>query len=298
LRRLVRNDQHLNRVTAADLNARVIGWLSSRPASPSPFFVFINYFDAHEPYLPPRPYDTRFGPGRERGRYSPLHRWLWDVSVGHRPMQPEDVREEVDAYDSALAYLDDKVAALLDDLSRRRLLDDTIVIVTSDHGEEFGEHGVFDHGYTLYRQALHVPLIIVGGQRVPKGLRITSPVSLRDIPATIVDTLGMKGDSPFPGEPLTRVWSGQPEAAKTVDHGLLTELTRVAGQPDWFPASKGDMKGAFFGTFHYILGGDGAEELYQWGSDAGEHHNLALLPAFQSRLAEGRAVVRQLAAPP
>jgi arylsulfatase A-like enzyme len=298
VRRILRTDQHLNRVTAADLNARVIGWLSSRPLQAPPFFVFVNYFDAHEPYLPPPPYDTRFGPARQRGRYSPLHRWLWDVSVGHRPMRPEEIREEVDAYDSALAYLDDQVTALLDDLSRRRLLDDTIVIVTSDHGEEFGEHGVFDHGYSLYRQALHVPLVVVDTRRGPQGMRIATPVSLRDIPATIVETLGRNENSPFPGESLARWWRNQPAADRTVDRGLLTELKRVEGQPEWFPASKGDMKGAFYGRFHYVLGGDGAEELYQFEGDAGEHNNLARLPAFQSRLAEGRAVVRQLATPP
>ena len=81
-------------------------------------------------------------------------------------MTREEVREEVDAYDGALAYLDDQLGSLLDELEHRRLLDDTLVVITADHGEELGEHAVFDHGYSLYRQALQVPLLIVAPGRV------------------------------------------------------------------------------------------------------------------------------------
>lgn len=290
LRRVVQNDQHLNRVSAAELNARALAWLSTR--ANSPFFVFINYFDAHEPYLPPEPFDRRFGPGRARGQYSPLHRWLWDVSVAHRALTADELREEMDAYDGALAYLDDEVGNLLEALAQRHVLDDTVVMITSDHGEEFGEHGVFDHGYTLYRQALQVPLLVVAPGRVPEGSRVMRPVTLRDVPATIVDVIGLKTGAPFPGESLASLWNPL-KSADRPSQALLSEVSRASGQPPWFPASKGDLKAVFYRGFHYIRNSDGSEELYEVEGDPGERNNLSALPDHRDILIASRAALRE-----
>src|SRR5262249_23073252 len=73
---MIQNNQHLNRKSADQLNYDVLQWLAHEKRRP--FFVFLNYFDLHDPYLPPTPFDTKFGPGRRNGRYSPLHHWLYD----------------------------------------------------------------------------------------------------------------------------------------------------------------------------------------------------------------------------
>ena len=96
----------------------------------------------------------------------------------------------------------------------------TLVIITSDHGEEFGEHGVFDHGYSLYLDEVHVPLVILAAT-APAGRVVAEPVSLRDLPATVVDLLGLAADSPFPGRSLAAHWRVPPGAPAPHDPGDL-----------------------------------------------------------------------------
>ena len=296
LRAWLQNDEHLNRVSAARQNERALAWLSTH--GKTPFFLFLNYFDAHEPYLPPPPFDRQFGPGRQRGRYSPLRRWLWDPGLGHRPLRDEERQEEIDAYDGALAYLDHHVGLLLDELDRRGILDTTIIVITSDHGEEFGEHGVYEHGYSLYRAGVHVPLIVVAHQS-PAVRRVAAPVSLRSLAATIVDLAGLGAGAPFPGYSAARFWRpGSSEStAASVAEPLLSEVSRAPGQPEWFPTSKGDMKAVAYDGVRYIRNGDGAEELYDFDSDPAERHNLASGPASRDALVKIRALLDRLIAP-
>ncbi|HUU33839.1 MAG TPA: sulfatase, partial [Vicinamibacterales bacterium] len=271
VRRLIENDEHLNRVDTADLNRRALAWLDGH--GDAPFMLFLNYFDAHEPYLPPPPFDRQFGPGRAHGKYSPLHHWLWNPAVGHGNMGDEERREELDAYDGALAALDAQLGALMTALDARGLIEQTVIVVTSDHGEEFGEHGVYDHGYSLYQLSLHVPLVIVAPGRVAAGGRVPAPVTLRDLAATVGDLLGVAGHG-FPGASLAGAAVAGDEAVPA-SSPVVFEVKPSPGQPDWFPSSKGDMAGAVVGSIHYIRNGDGREELYDWRADPLEAQNLA-----------------------
>ncbi len=288
VRRLVENDEHLNRVAAGDLNRRALAWLDGH--GDAPFLLFLNYFDAHEPYLPPPPFDRQFGPGRAHGKHSPLHHWLWNLGVGHHNMGEAERREEVDAYDGALASLDAQLGELFTALDTRGLTDRTVFVVTSDHGEEFGEHGVYDHGYSLYQFGLRVPLVVVAPGRTPPGLRVGTPVTLRDLPATVGDLLAISGHG-FPGVSLAGAWKEPgPEVSPVV-----FEVTSSPGQPDWFPSSKGDMVGAIVGSLHYIRNGDGREELYDWRADPLETHDL--VAAHPEELGAARAAVAGVRGP-
>jgi arylsulfatase A-like enzyme len=291
-RRLIENDQHLNRIDAGDLNDRVLSWLSAHESTPS--FVFVNYFDAHEPYLPPASFARKFGSGRARGRHSALHHWLWDPNSEHLPLSAAEQQEEVDAYDGAIAYLDSRLGELLDGLERRGTLTNTLIVITADHGEELGEHGLYDHGYSLYRPALQVPLVIVSPQRVPPGRRVSVPVSLRDVPATIVSLLGMASGAPFPGRSLATHWDAVPEA-EGMDV-VLSEVGRAPGQPDWFPASQGDMVSALLGGVRCIRDGRGREQLFDVEADPWERRDLAPLPEFQEAMLACRAAMDRTAA--
>ncbi len=79
------------------------------------------------------------------------------------------------------------------------------MIITSDHGEAFGDHGFFGHGYSVYLDEIGVPLVILSPD-APAGRVVDSPVSLRDLPATVVDQLGLSAGSPFPGRSLAAYW--------------------------------------------------------------------------------------------
>jgi arylsulfatase A-like enzyme len=287
LRRWIRNDQHLVRKSAETVNQEVLAWVAR--AGSRPFFIFANYFDAHEPYLPPPPWDRSFGPGRSLGRYSPLHRWLWEPSLGHANMGPAEQQEELDAYDGALAHLDHQLGQLFRELERRGVLERTLVVITSDHGEEFGEHGVYEHGYSLFRPVVQVPLVVSLPGVVPHGMRVSQPVTLRDLAVTIAELLGVGAVAPFPGSSLAAYW--REGAPARDDEFIVSEVHRVTGQPDWFPVSQGDLRSVTYRGWRYIRRSDGAEQLFDFDHDPWERNDLAGAAAYGPMRAQYRALI-------
>jgi arylsulfatase A-like enzyme len=262
----------LGRKSAAQVNQEFLTWLSGQPRRP--FFTFLNYYDAHTPYLPTKPFDTLFGsknPGRK-----PITWYTWKGS-------PSDLQAEVDAYDGTIAWLDDQLGLLFGELEKRNLLENTLTIVTSDHGEEFGEHNLVMHGSSLYMPSLHVPLLIRFPARVPAGRSVPQPVSLRDLPATVVDLLELQGPALFPGASLARYWNSR-NGDEPVADPLLSGISFTPYLPARFPVSKGDMKSLVENDKHYIKNGDGREELYHFENDPAEEHDLVGTEATQALL--------------
>ncbi len=137
-----------------------------------------------------------------------------------------------DSYDDCLGYIDEQLGQLFNALRVRGLLDNTLVVVTADHGEGLGEHKLFGHGYSLYRTEIRVPLVI----RPPTGRSapaiVEETVSLRDVPATIVDFLGLGAGSPFPGTSLARFWrNSAPGSAELVPRHGSSGFRIEATQP-------------------------------------------------------------------
>ena len=276
----------LNRKTVTKVNSTFLRWLSTSSQvarqKRQPFFAFLNYFDAHEPYLPPPPFDRLFGPPKARDGF--LHS-PYDVVRDKDVLSPQDVQAELDAYEGAIAHIDHSIGLLLDELAERGVLDNTVVIITSDHGEEFGEHGIFEHGGSLYLPSVYVPLLISFPSRVPAGIQVREPVSLCDLPATIMDLAGLDHECCFPGNSLARYWNGTQDSPNRQAHPVLSEVN-VNG---WDPAAKQEMKSVIVNQYHYIKNGDGSEELYDLGSDPWEKRDLV-------DLEQGRRVLDQLRA--
>ena len=180
-RQLIGSYQELGRKSDQEVSAEALDWISKRSAAP--YFMFINYYDAHSPYLPPEPFSTTFDP--ERPWRSKVFQTgvLWDGS-------PEDTRREVNNYDELILWLDHELGVFLDQMRMQGYLENTLVVITSDHGEEFQEHGVIGHGDSLYRQSVQVPLLLIFPDHLPAGRRVQTPVSLRNIPATVLDLIG------------------------------------------------------------------------------------------------------------
>ena len=177
--------------------------MSQRREPARPFFAFLNYFDAHSVYLLPPGTPYRFGrPPKTEADVQVFVDWFY---LDKLRLPPYYVNLARDCYDSCLGYLDEQLGELFDELKRRGVLDRTLVIVTSDHGEGLGEHNLFFHGETLYRTEIRVPLLIVlpGHNR---SVIVSETVSLRDLPATIVDLTGQGTGAPFPGRSLARLW--------------------------------------------------------------------------------------------
>ncbi len=270
LRQAVGCHDLLDRKAAANINEAFLDWQAGQPGRP--FFAFLNYFDAHEPYAPPKPFDSMFGPVRPRGPF------MHEANRGWRgdkwAMSQEETQAEVDAYESAIAYLDHQLGQLFDELERRKVLDNTVVIVTSDHGEQLGEHGLFGHLNSLYMPLLHVPLLISYPAAVPTGLSVSAPVSPRDLPATIMNILKLEETTSFPGTSLTQHWGATDKIHNSPKNTVLSELSRGFVERDYYPVAKGNMKSLVIGRYHYIQNGDGSQELYDLGIDPTEQNNL------------------------
>lgn len=181
-----------------------------------------------------------------------------------------------DSYDTCIAYLDDQLGRLFAELEGRGLLDNTLVIVTSDHGEQFNEHQLFGHGNSLYDALIRVPLLIVPPRANASEPIVREPVSLRNLAATMADVAGFGASSPFPGRSLTRLeaaGSGPAEA----DDPVLAEVEHQKKYPPSanIPASLGPLQALVTGERVYIHNSDGHEELYDFEHDPAELKNLA-----------------------
>lgn len=256
-------------------------------AGERPFFVFLNYYEAHRPYLPPEPYRSRFVPEGEG-----LDPRAVRIAEPGDDTLASKTAWAVNAYDGAIAYLDAEIGALLASLEAGGALDNTLVIITSDHGEEFGEHKVFDHGHSLYRQALEVPLIFLLPGREPAGMVVRRPVTLRSIPATILDVLGLESGSEIPGRSLVPLWSDG--ASNQPVDTVFADVRKAIRQPDWYPASQGDIQSIVSGGAHFILNrGTGHGELYDFELDPHEREDLGTSPQWSAQAAASRRVLEQ-----
>jgi len=245
-------DQHRS---AEDISRRFLAWLDGD--RPKPFFAFLNFMDAHIPFTAPDSFRYRFRSPMVR----PPSPWAWSTAPPVR-LTPADLRPKQDMYDGSIAYLDSQLGQLFRELDRRGLLDNTLVIVTSDHGEEFAEHGAVDHGTTLYRFALQVPLLLRLPGAVPAGRRVVQPVSLRNLAATVLDLAG-PGDTKLPGRSLARFWlPGGNTAADTIVASVRHPVGRLVS--------------IAFQEWRYILDeAADSEALYHFPTDRLERWNMA-----------------------
>lgn len=159
----------------ADLTtARALDWLGA--AGPEPFFLWVHYFDPHSPYNPPPGYDHLFGLAHRDGvdgSLATLHT-LQDGNLAPDP--PATLARLGELYQGEIAYVDAQLGRLVGELRARGLLDETILVVTADHGESFGEHADWLHGRTVYASEIHVPLLLRYPRRLPAGAVVTAPV--------------------------------------------------------------------------------------------------------------------------
>jgi arylsulfatase A-like enzyme len=200
--------------TADKVVERALSWLRSRPAQP--FFLMIFSIDPHAPYTPPPPYDRRYDPDYT-GNIDGSLRSMFGLGVFGKVPPPREIRHLRALYDGEVAFNDFHFGRLLDGLEQGRLQDSTVVVLTSDHGEEFYEHGSRDHGPTLYEELVRVPLIVRGPGI--KSQVVDTPVQLIDLYATLSQLAGATSP-PTAGRDLQRVLRG--DQLPTAD--LLAEL--------------------------------------------------------------------------
>ena len=180
-------------MNSAYINHRIKKFVSAVKDEENPFFIFINYMDTHDPYYPPEPYVSMF--------YEPadsMTRNILDaifnsmrVNAGKISVSEQEYTMIRKLYDGALRYADRMVDDLLDYLDEEGLKDNTLIIITSDHGEVFGRWELFTHNSLLYRPLIHVPLLMAHPKLIKTPRVVDQVVSLENIFHTIVNLRGI-----------------------------------------------------------------------------------------------------------
>lgn len=275
-----------SRKLAPEVTDAALRWVDRNPGVP--FFLFLNYFDVHDPYLPPQPYRSRFSKLKNPG--GRINGKLLQVDP---KLTPEEIQGEIDAYDGAISYAGEHIGRFLAELKKRGMAENTIVVFTSDHGEMLGEHGIFHHRNALYRELIHVPMFIQWKGHTPAGMRVAVPVSIGALPATLMDMIGAGEQTMFPGPSLAKLWKNPPGQAEWPDP--LAELAQfhyeaIKNQPTYYGAMKSLVSSKWQYIHHEKLG----DELYDWAADPKQSQNLARTAAGQQIAAEYRAKLQAM----
>ena len=268
LHRVLGVEGETGRRWADDMNGALLRWIDRDRGKP--FFAFVNYFDVHDPYVPPQPYRGTFSSLPDPGG---LINSYWGTDGIYVPMTPDQLQGEVDAYDGAISYVDYHIERLMQELGTRGLAGNTILVVTSDHGESFGEHGLLQHTNSLYREVVHVPLIIWWPGHVPQSVRVAEPVSNAALPSTVLALIGKQDQALFPGPSLQQLWDTPNVDIDWPDP--IAELAQHASSPAQNPSAHGEMRSVQGAEWHYIVHTAYGEELYHWSADPGETLDLA-----------------------
>ena len=248
------------RRSAATIHQRAVKWINQD--SPKPWFALVNLFDAHDPYIAPG----------TRGQLSDLEfkklQFWWDMDK--QSVSDTNLNLQLTNYGKCLTYLDQQISVFLERLKEFGQLKNTVVIITADHGEHFGDHQLYGHGNSLYQPLIHVPLLIWSSPDIRQRTGIDRRlVSLCDIPHTIARLVAPSAETPFAGSDL---FDNQ-RSAKPVFSEIQTPSLWPACRGR-SPVFRGAMRSVCWKDFKYIRTGND-EEVYRISTDAEEAENLA-----------------------
>jgi arylsulfatase A-like enzyme len=269
---------------ADKINSRVLDYVSGWKET-APYFIFINYFDPHQPYQAPASYDTLFADSfcpspsdslmELNRRFRPLRHRYFAGSGSEKVEEFEPIADLYrrlgrNCYDALIRYTDDELNRLLEEFSARGLLDNTYIVITADHGEAVGTHRLWGHD-GLYEEIVKVPLIILGPD-LPAGVRVSEQVSLKDLFGTVLKIL--KVDDPAPVGDLCNFWKNSEDTlssqAAFAQFFRSEHLIQVHG--GWF-----DRDALMLRTpqWKIIRRTNGTVEKYDLTADPDERFNLA-----------------------
>lgn len=258
---------------AEDLFRQADGVLARLAGASEPFFVFLHTYEVHDPYVPQPEFARLYADPEYAGEIVSSKDELIELAGGQEywqqynaywsrvdPSSGADAQHLRDLYDAEIRFTDEVLAAFIQRLSETGLLDNTILVLLSDHGEEFFEHGAALHN-TLYQEVLQVPLVfhLPATLGVDPGQRIQDVVRLIDIKPTLLDMVGVPAPEHLQGR------------------SLLPMMRREGGEslPVFSERIKGEKRFALqVGKWKYIRQ-PGQEELYDLSVDPREQHNVA-----------------------
>jgi len=170
------------------------------------FFLFLYIMDPHDVYHSPEPYNSLYDPDYPGKKLiiagAPTFYEKKILEGTETGLNDRDIFHLISLYDGEITYADAEIGRLLKKLEELNLMDDTLIIITSDHGEEFFEHGGLKHGYTLYNEAIKIPLIFMCPSQLPQNIKIDEIVQSLDIVPTVLDIVDIKKPKIMQGESL------------------------------------------------------------------------------------------------
>jgi arylsulfatase A-like enzyme len=268
-------DTRFRDTTVDAVNQRVFGWLSQR--TEAPFFLFINYMDTHRPYnTSPRPgLISHNVPHNSRENLIALANLLFEQKNPDQTQVDHLTRVLVDQYDLAVANMDAGLGDLFSYLKASRLFDDALILITSDHGEFFGEHALVEHSRDVYEPVLSIPMFLKS-PRQETGSVETRPVSLAHVPHLILSQTEWAGQGHFFTQRAHEVIIAENH------YSLLSEMVRP------YSARFNRVRRVVYSeNWKYISSSDNMNELYDIVADPDERTNLmSSKPRIAARLSE------------
>jgi len=242
-----------------------------------PFFLFLNYMDAHFPYSAPPPYDKTDGPGIPYSRIlrdGPWRSFIWRYVGTGKGLTPKLKAVATNQYDGGIAYADHWVGEFIKRLKAKGLYDDTLLIVTSDHGEFLGEHGRIDHMVGVYEEGVRIPILVKYPHGRLAGTIRSERASITGVFATVFDSLGLAMPQ-VSARPLGTL--GRLVLVEDFENGQSTSV--------YGAKFKGDRTAVYEGNWKYIHSTAAPAELYDLSADATESANMiAARPEIAGRL--------------
>jgi arylsulfatase A-like enzyme len=262
---------------AEEINDAALAVIDKQSPDHRRFFLFLNYMDAHGPYLPPGRFATLY-PGRD-SRMTARHYGTMERQVlsEKRPLLDRERHHLISQYDGGIAYMDACLGTLIGQLKQRGLYDNTLLIITSDHGEAFGERAIMGHGLSVYQDEVHVPLIVKYPRSTAKQ-EINHPVSLVDLVPTVLEELGYGIPKGLQGHSL-----------RGPVHDVMSESFMQPFVSRWNPKYLRAEQAIVSGSMKFIESSTGNKELYDLSRDPNELHNLlpgGPEPALETKLVE------------
>ncbi len=250
---------------ANDVNRSVLGLLDRAHSYESPFFLFINYMDAHSPASVPPPFRDRY-PGRNDSLFDDRGLWARRVMTFQRDIEAGERRHLIAQYDGAIAYIDFHLGRVFARLKKLGLYEDCLLIVTSDHGEAFGERNLVGHAASVYQDEVHVPLIIKYPTLRNRQV-VDEFVSGVDIMPTVLGLLGFELPQGLDGQSLLRLERGG-------SREIFAESLSTGFHRNMHPRFRRAERALFQGTLKLISSSAGKRELYDLKNDPDERRNL------------------------
>jgi len=267
----IAEDARSKRIRTPDSGETVVAnakdMLAKRDAK-KPFFLFLHFYDAHTDFTAKDEFRHRFVEpygGKLDGRSQQLD----GVRKRGETLNEADLRFLHQMYEAEIAQLDELLGRFFAWLDEQHLADDTLIVITSDHGEEFQEHGGLLHGRTQYQEVMRVPLLLKG-PGIPAGVVVDSPVNGVDVTPTLLAALGVRSTQARDGIDLAPGWSGGTLPARTF-YAEADHNNKVGGK------LVGDIKKMLRRGEEKLLWDThtGKLELYDLAKDPSEHSDLA-----------------------